>query len=325
MWRIRLTTDDMARVRLARGADPMWEILHSVHLLGSVTGEELFGQWRRRCLRRPIRGLDALTVLAPAVGYSPDFLTPASGSRELGAGIESVLSTPRDRLREDLGKLTEVRRCPRWLADLAAARPNTLRGLGALLHRYFSTALADVWSNINAQVGDELLRCGRNLAAGGVEHLLGTVSPQIGFEAGTLLLHCKTGETDLRLDGRGIVLQPSFFAYEDVTILRTPDQPVVLAYPLPHRIQWSSADPSKPERPLDALIGRTRSRALKLLAVDAHTTTELAGHLELSIASASHQARVLREAGLIVSAQQGKAVVHRVSALGSMLLDRSPA
>ncbi|MBM7784749.1 ArsR/SmtB family transcription factor [Tenggerimyces flavus] len=311
----------MARVRLARGADPMWEILHSVHALGSTTGDEVFGRWRRRCLRSSIRGLGALTLMAPALGYSPDFLTPASGSLDLDAGIDAVLSTPRRQLRDDLGRITGLRRYPPWLADLAAARPGVVRELGALLRRYFRAGLAAEWAQIRAQVNEELLRCGRNLAVGGVKHLLATVSPWIRPDGDALVLAGKPGTVDIHLHGRGLVLQPSFFAYDDVSVLRVPDQPVVLAYPVRHRLDWCSASAAgAPERQLATLMGRTRSHALRLLATDERTTSELAGCLGLSIASASHAARVLRDAGLVVSDQQGKAVVHRASMLGHTLL-----
>jgi DNA-binding transcriptional ArsR family regulator len=44
--------------------------------------------------------------------------------------------------------------------------------------------------------------------------------------------------------------------------------------------------------------------------------------LELSVASASQHAKVLREAGLVNSNQHGKTVVHKASSLGVQLIER---
>lgn len=62
---------------------------------------------------------------------------------------------------------------------------------------------------------------------------------------------------------------------------------------------------------------------LELPAERPCTTTELAAGLRLSMASASQQAKVLREAGLIVSTQRGRKIVHQSSALGVQLLGKA--
>ena len=50
------------------------------------------------------------------------------------------------------------------------------------------------------------------------------------------------------------------------------------------------------------------------------TTTELAKHCNISPAAASHQASVLREAGLITTRREGSSVRHEVTQLGIWLL-----
>lgn len=322
--RIVLTADDLARVRISPAADPLWELMHSIHMAGSKSAEVLFGRWRHRCRRQPADRLDLLTSLAPPQGYSPDFLTPAGGTADLEAGIESVLSTPRDMVRGNLGRLASERRSrPAWMSELARGHPSAMRDLGHLLRCYFDTALAPYWPYVRRQINEEMLRGRTAMATRGVEHLLPTVSPLMRWEAPTLILNSKHIERDIHLDGRGLVLQPSFFAYADVTILRVPDMPVVLAYPVEQPLGWCSVGDAgtTPARRLDSLIGRTRSRALDVLAGGECTTSGLASRLGVSIPSASQQARVLRDAGLVISDQRGKAVVHRASTLGLTLLD----
>jgi DNA-binding transcriptional ArsR family regulator len=67
--------------------------------------------------------------------------------------------------------------------------------------------------------------------------------------------------------------------------------------------------------PLGSLLGSTRAVALEA-AVSGCTTTELAKRCNISPAAASHQATVLREAGLITTRRAGASVRHEITQLG---------
>lgn len=69
------------------------------------------------------------------------------------------------------------------------------------------------------------------------------------------------------------------------------------------------------------MLGRTRLNALLALTAE-HTTSELARHLRVSNATASAHATALRGAGLITTARAGRAVLHRRTALGDLLVQR---
>jgi hypothetical protein len=56
---------------------------------------------------------------------------------------------------------------------------------------------------------------------------------------------------------------------------------------------------------------------------DGCTTTELAQRCGVSLAGASRQAGILREAGLITTRRAGQAVRHDLTVLGRMVLDGS--
>jgi DNA-binding transcriptional ArsR family regulator len=71
---------------------------------------------------------------------------------------------------------------------------------------------------------------------------------------------------------------------------------------------------------LGSLIGRTRAGILGALKTTS-TTTELAHRLDVSLASASQHAAVLRSAGLISTHRQGGHVLHTLTALGVDLLN----
>ncbi|MGW4379831.1 ArsR/SmtB family transcription factor [Kitasatospora sp. NPDC004531] len=71
------------------------------------------------------------------------------------------------------------------------------------------------------------------------------------------------------------------------------------------------------------LIGGTRVELLRLLAEE-RTTTELARRLGVSAATVSAHTAALRGAGLISTSRAGRAVLHRRTALGDLLLRQRP-
>lgn len=66
-------------------------------------------------------------------------------------------------------------------------------------------------------------------------------------------------------------------------------------------------------------MGQTRSAILHGIGVGC-TTSELARRVDVSLASASQHATVLRDAGLLSTLRQGNAVLHTLTPLGAALL-----
>ncbi|MEU0846315.1 hypothetical protein ABZ370_43750 [Streptomyces sp. NPDC005962] len=48
MLRMHFSVEDLARITLAPGPDPMWETLLSLYRLRHKQGTVVFGQWKRR-------------------------------------------------------------------------------------------------------------------------------------------------------------------------------------------------------------------------------------------------------------------------------------
>jgi DNA-binding transcriptional ArsR family regulator len=120
----------------------------------------------------------------------------------------------------------------------------------------------------------------------------------------------------LSLAGRGITLIPSYFCTGAPVTLIDPALQPALVYPARHPLD--AAAPELPEA-LIPLLGRTRAECLHLLHTP-HTTSQIAERLGVSVGSASKQATILRNAGLIDSTRSGGAVVHRLTTLGANLL-----
>ncbi|MDX6351834.1 MAG: hypothetical protein QOF84_6624 [Streptomyces sp.] len=318
---IHFSSDDFTRVRLAQAPDPMWETLLSMHMLQTSDAPPVFGTWRRRARRQLTSSVREVLRLVPPTGYSPDFLTPAAGEGGLEPGIDALLSTPASRLRRDLLELAAARRrLPPWAAGLAAGDRETVGHLGAVLRGHFGAAVAPHWGRIRGRFAAERAAHARTLAAGDVGGLLGALHPRLVWEPPVLRVTGFPGDRDLHLGGRGMLVLPSFFCWRTPTVLRDPELPVVVVYPMTH--DAAAVPDAAGRRSLEPLLGRTRALILEgVAAPDGRTTTELARSAGVSPATASHHTSVLRESGLLVSRRIGGAVLHTLTPLGGALLE----
>ncbi|MGC9537620.1 ArsR/SmtB family transcription factor [Streptomyces sp. UG1] len=289
--RIHFTDDDLAQTRLAQAPDPMWEALLSMHTLQTDTASVVFGGWRHavRCeLTAPV---GSLLRLAPPVGYSADFLTPAAGTGGLDAGIGALLSTPRQRLRRDLLELAHSgRRLPSWARSLAEGDKGAVTHLARLFRSYFATAPAPWWGRIRTRFEAERAAHSRALAQGDLGGLLNTLHPGLVWRKPVLEVAGLGIDRDVHLDGRGLLVLPSYFCRRKPTLLRDPSLPCVVVYPMTHETPLSVTPGTSS---LNALLGSTRAGILESVA-DHGVTTSCAR----------------------------PAVLHTVTPLGLALLDR---
>jgi DNA-binding transcriptional ArsR family regulator len=145
---------------------------------------------------------------------------------------------------------------------------------------------------------------------------------------------------DMRLDGRGLLLIPSYFCRRTPVALADPSLPPTLVYParvtgVPAYEAWPGGtggttgasgvpgithDPDPARARLARLLGHTRAAVLQSVGGDC-TTTELARRAGVSVSSASEHAAVLRGAGLISSGRERNTVRHTLTPVGLALLD----
>ncbi|WP_369201053.1 winged helix-turn-helix domain-containing protein [Streptomyces sp. PU-14G] len=326
MLRIHFTNDDLARTRIAGGPDPLWEILLSLHILQRDDRPDVFRQWRAKVRGQVGSDTALLYELAPPRGYSVDFLTPA-GTADLEAGIRTVLGTPRVRLRAELATLTAGKRPTPWQRAVGEGRDDALRHLGRTLRDYHAVAVAPFWPEIRRRVEADRAMRAHKLLDHGLGHLLGTLHPTARWDGAVLTLSYGQCDRDLRLEGRGLVLVPSFFCSGKPICLRDPGLAPVLVHPVRHERGWAAVARRTPvqapsARPLASLMGRTRAAALEAIAAGC-TTTELARRLDISLAAASEHATTLRAAGLIATLRRHRAAHHSLTAVGAQLLDQS--
>jgi DNA-binding transcriptional ArsR family regulator len=127
------------------------------------------------------------------------------------------------------------------------------------------------------------------------------------------------------LDGRGLVMVPSFFCWGRPISLKNTTLPPVLVFPIEGDARYLALGKAMREsvsRSLGALLGKTRAAVLETIA-DGCTTGEIARRLDVSLATASEHATVLRRAGLVVSVRDGNTTLHTLTAVATALLDSS--
>lgn len=322
MLRIHFTSTDLSRVRIAKGPDPLWETLLSLHTLQENDPTLAFGEWRRRTRKARPADLRLLFELAPPVGYSPDFLTPGRGDGDLATLVDRMLSTPRRNLREDLTHLAGQQPPTPWTRGLADGDPAALARLGTAVNTYYETALAPYEAEMRAQLEADRTRRAQQLLAGGIDRLLSTLHPSVRWDPPVLTVLVYT-DRDLHLQGRGLVLLPSLFCQVPIT-LKDDEQTPVLVYSATPSIGWlnplSPTEQSAAVDPVVALLGPTRAACL-LACNRPRTTTELAHESGISPSAASRQASVLREAGLISTFRHRGTAHHQITALGIAVLN----
>lgn len=315
MLRIHFTPDDFTRVSLAPRPAPLQELNVALTMMCRRDGDLLYGPWRRRALRALPKAVEPLADLVPA-GRAPAFLdvledslpealeqTRAARPESVGAELERVYApvpTP----------------APAWIRDLHRGDADGWRTIRRAQHAAFETLLGPVWAQVQDLHHAEFVRRAVQLAQGGVGSLLAELVP--GARLNGRVWELPGVPRDIHLRGRGLLLLPSFHWSGMPLPADLTDRPVAVTYP---------AGPGFPPQPggvagppaLAKVIGNTRTELLRLLTEE-HTTTELARRLRVSAATVSAHTAALRGAGLISTERAGKAVLHRRTALGSLLL-----
>ncbi|MEU8338150.1 winged helix-turn-helix domain-containing protein [Micromonospora tulbaghiae] len=328
MLKIIFSGEDVLRTRVAPAADPLWELVLSLHLLQGRSRDPMMTTWRRTVAHGLRTDTDAeqyrlLLALNPPRGYFPDFLTPSASREGIEAGLDAVRGTPVDMLRRDLTRLAGETALPSSASALARGEPATLHHLTDAMARYQSLAVTPYWARVQAAVEADRARRARAMLDGGAEGLLASLRPNMRWVSGVLEVLDYPDTRELHLDGRGLLLVPSFFCSRTPVALVDPTLPPVLVYPVDRLagLTPASGPAASPQgEALAALLGRTRSRVLQA-ADEGCTTGEMARRLRISAAAASQHTTVLRNAGLLVSQRDRNTVLHTLTPLGRAVLD----
>lgn len=317
MLRIHFTPGDFARVRFLARPAPLVELKLSLMMSRRRDSAVLFGRWRRDVGHRlPATTRPLWDLLLPYRG--PAFLDPVTG--DLEEGLDLVRSTPRAVVRSDIAKLRQPPTA--WVKALMAQDTHAWDLLDRGLRDAYQSVLATSWTTVRERHAAEFTGFAVRSAEHGTAPALTALAP--GSELHDATWHLPAlKDRDHHLTGRGVTLLPTFHWTDEPLIGYWPDRPLLIVYPAGPGYPPPTPDPT-PGDPLADVLGTSRARILRLLE-HPHTTTELATHANLSLATASSHSAALRRAGLITTHREGRSVRHTRTDLGRMLTEAGPA
>jgi DNA-binding transcriptional ArsR family regulator len=338
--RIRLSADDLLRVRFAPAAAPvlesvlmLFELRNRPHATASGPDHRR-DDWRVRVRSRfpeearPLRNL----ILSRDQALLLDVLTP-----DPDAAFQFAAE-----LRADLHDRKPVERpmpdgIPPKLCSYFRSEPAGVRPIDSMLHTFHKAHLAPYWSPITERFDDDVDHRTATMRDQGVAAMLESLHPGLHLD-GSTLYSPYPGDREVDLSGRGMILMPSVFWTGRPLLTWNPLDPAhnVLVYPAKptsrrQRVlgdggRESGHDAHEPRAALAKLMGPTRAAVLGRLR-HPDTTSGIARDLGISVSSVSDHTAALRDAGLISSQRTGQSVEHRLTRLGHSLLThtRSPS
>ncbi|UQA92810.1 ArsR/SmtB family transcription factor [Streptomyces halobius] len=322
MIRIHFTAADFARVRFAPRPAPLQEL--NVALMKMCVRDDalLFGRWRNRLLHSLPNAVLPLRDLVPAA-EAPGFLDVFGDS--LKEGLDTVRGSRPALVRSEIERVyaTHAAPAPPWVRDLHRGDAAAWQLVRRAQRAAFDTVLRPVWPVVQDLHQAEFTRHALAVA----EHGIGAALAELAALApgsqlrGDIWEFAAPGERDIRLRGRGLLLVPTFHWTGHPLVADLPARPLAVTYPAGPGLPLQPAAPGSTDDALAGVLGRTRVDILLLLA-DEHTTSELARRLHVSNATVSAHTTALRGAGLITTVRAGRAVLHRRTALGSLLVRR---
>ncbi|GAA0540409.1 DUF5937 family protein [Paractinoplanes ferrugineus] len=313
MATIGLSAAAATEIRFALSS--LWEVVAGVRIRRGPGVPAVHRAWSGRLSEKTL----LWHLVAPAGGYTPDFLTPppTSLSADLERELAELRATPAALVRAHLD-LLPTRPAP--LRDLHADPEAGLTRLAGEIADFWQAAIAPDWPRMRALLDAEVQRRARHLAEHGSARILNDLHPAVSWHDGVLSIdqpHCLAPDV---ARGTGLVLIPSVFVWPSVLTVTAGDVPQ-LAYPARGvATLWERS--ARPTEPLAALLGRGRATVLREMTT-ALSTTELANRTGLTPGGVSQHLTTLRAAGLVVTHRQGRALLNTRTEVAEALLAAS--
>ncbi|MGW1563443.1 ArsR/SmtB family transcription factor [Streptomyces sp. NPDC002144] len=325
MKRIHFTAEDLARTRVATTIGVAAETIDTVKLLKDRDASLTFRRWHLSVRGRLGQQAGPLAALMPARGPLIDATSLMGDTASIDEAVENLMAAPRALMRLELENLDLHPTHRSWARNLMDGNREARLQVATALRACHSVTVAPYWSRVRSHLSDVRAGYVGTMADGGVEQLLTTLCPPLIRWRPPVLEVVHTHDADVHLNGRGLVIAPTMFSSWQVDLLYPPldpDRAPVLAVPTLSGASldtalWDGVESTGPS--LDALLGRTRAAVLRA-TVGGCGTTELARRLYISPATATHHTTALRNARLITTRREGKAVLHTVTSLGITLL-----
>ncbi|MFF7730567.1 DUF5937 family protein [Streptomyces sp. NPDC008001] len=325
---LSLGTADLSQLRWA--VSPVWELLASIRTLTRPASHAIHMPWLSEHRHDPLLtgpGASAARDLtAGPPGHLPGFLapTPLSPLTALDDELDEVRRTPSDVVRRDLAAAFGDE-LPAGLAPMLQAPRREMETVVADLRGYWQRTLAPAWPKIRALLESDIHYRARSLTERGPAAMFADIHPGLTFDQDTGTLRIASRRAGLpdphrSLEGRGLVLVPSAFAWPRLYFKTSAPWVPVIRYPVRGiGTLWESpADARAAAADLAPVLGATRALLLQLLETPAGTL-ELADRTGLAPGGVSAHLHKLARAGLIAPHRTGRVVLYARTARGEAL------
>jgi DNA-binding transcriptional ArsR family regulator len=307
-----LTSRDLEDVRFA--ISPAAETVLSLRALRDPGRFPLQLPWVR-AVQPLLDALDwsVLSLLVNDTMGSPDFLTPRPTS-------------PLTQFQEELEVIAAVDRTTfeRQLVAVNGELPSEFAGPDGVtqvvnaLNNYWQTVIAPYWPRMRTVLSADISFRGHVLTEQGTGVMLNELGPAISYADGLLRVDRVSDPSRTeRIDGRGLVLQPTLFGPHAVIPFDIGAEPLLGYPPRGQGHLWTVAEPPS-QRDIAQLIGTARTRILELLT-HPRTTSDIAAELKVTPSAVSQHLQLLRRTGLVEPQRTGKQVLYRPTELATLL------
>ncbi len=331
MIELVLRHSDVALIRFTHS--PIHELVGSFMTLNDHRRQLMHRRWIAWAGPRVCRqSLDLLTAITPPGKYIPDFITPIPDTpindarpADLDEAMDRIAATEPAQVRNELDHMVEMNErltaMPPAVLDLYDDPERHLPRLVDEMLVYWRLAVEPVWDRVFALCADDVGYRMQQIADGGIERVLNSVSPQVSYHDDVITVD-KRYQCRHDLIGTGLMMMPCAFGWPNTTVACCHSNQACITYP-PRGLglAWEERDETTSDA-LAGLVGRTRAVMLDALALPM-TTTHLAEKLGLSAAAVSQHLQVLKAAALVTSRRQGRLVLYQRTGAATVLIEAS--
>lgn len=315
------TVDDLARTRFA--ISPMWELVSGLGLLRDPSLASLHLPWieQARAAAGEVDSTRLLALIAPRA-YMPDFLTPPPSSplATFEDELRLIRSTPAAQVRREMGFFLGRRKPPETLLPLLERPRSALAELADTLTQLWERTLEPHWPRLRALLEADVLYRSRRLTEGGPARLFDDLHPHVRFGEARLEVQAACDVDEVALGGRGLLLVPSAFSWQNPRLIIDPPWQPTLLYPARGVALLWEPGAARTSKALAGVLGETRASLLHALEAPV-STTDLAHRLDLSPGGVSQALTSLRDAGLVTGARRGRSVHYLRTPTGDRLVE----
>jgi DNA-binding transcriptional ArsR family regulator len=320
--RFAVGADDLLHTRFA--ISPLWELNALLVLLAGRRRHRLPPAWSAR-LAAPLHRLRRETALDAVLAlhtpsYGAGFIAPPPHglAQTWEQDLAAVRATDPAVARREIARCLRLRPVTDAPVRAVLRAADAVERLAEALDAAWRGLLAADWPQLRAICERDVVHRAGLLGRAGWAAALDGLHPRVRWRRGGIeLLGLRSGGTH-QLDGEGLMLVPSVLVWPGCAAHTDDPWPRTLVYPARGAAAlWAPDAPVDPDA-LGDLLGRSRARLL--LALDEPASgSQLARALRLAPGAVGDHLTVLRRAGLLDRARDGRSVLYRRTPLGHAL------